>query len=232
MSEEKHPSFWTTLPGILTGLGTLIGAIGGVYIGLRQLDIPPPPPPTATPTVAPTPTSTATPTPTANPTPTPNPTPTSGEQRIIFTQYAAATTYLEPDALQASGIAHLEAVSDGYCGDAQPVILPKGTYQVPVNFLSTASPDQSNRCNGVPLRFELVSPVREVKIHFSGATVDYRLRVYTANGTLVGERVAQAEPYVYSTDYTIQYGAPGRTIQSFEFGYATALTIIREIELQ
>ncbi len=263
MSEETHASFWTTLPGILTGLGTLIGAIGGIYISLQQLNPASPTNPTSpTPATNPTPTTTSptpgtgstspstSPTPTnptpANPTPptspippatstpvnpVPSTSPSLSESSIVFTDYSG-TTYLSPDGLQQWGIAQVEAASDRYCSDAQPVILRKGTYQVPVNFLSTASPDQSNSCNGVPLRFELISPAQEVKIHFSGAKVDYALQTFAADGTLLGERFAQAEPYVYSIDYTIQYGAPSRVIKSFEFGYTRALTIIREIELR
>lgn len=193
------------------------------------------PTPTSTPTPTPTSTSTSTPTPTPTSTPTPTPTPTEEPtsergRSITFTDYSA-TTYLSPDGLRQLGIARVEAISDGYCSDAQPVILSEGTYQAPVNFLSTASPEQPNRCNTVPLRFELVSPAQEVKIHFSGAKTDYALRTFEANGTLLGERVAQAEPYDYSTDYTIQYSASSRDIKSFEFGHSTALTIVRGIEL-
>lgn len=32
----NRDSFWTTLPGILTGLGTLIAAIGGIFAMRRQ----------------------------------------------------------------------------------------------------------------------------------------------------------------------------------------------------
>src|SRR6266852_663073 len=42
MHEEK-PSFWTTLPGILTGLAALITAVGGIVVFVYpQKDKPPP----------------------------------------------------------------------------------------------------------------------------------------------------------------------------------------------
>lgn len=34
--EEKHKSFWTTLPGTLTGLAALITAIGGIFLIQRD----------------------------------------------------------------------------------------------------------------------------------------------------------------------------------------------------
>ncbi len=39
MDENKH-SFWTTLPGILTGLAALITAVGAIYFGNKR-DTPP-----------------------------------------------------------------------------------------------------------------------------------------------------------------------------------------------
>lgn len=34
-NKEKKSSFWTTLPGILTGIAAIITAIGGIYIALQ-----------------------------------------------------------------------------------------------------------------------------------------------------------------------------------------------------
>ena len=78
MNAEPTPnperrSFWTTLPGILTGLGSLVVAITGLLaLIIPHCSSPPPPPsptPTPTPAPAPTPTPSPTPTPTAIPTP-------------------------------------------------------------------------------------------------------------------------------------------------------------------
>ncbi len=41
-SEEKGKSFWTTVPGILTGLATLVTAVGGLIIVIRSSPEPPP----------------------------------------------------------------------------------------------------------------------------------------------------------------------------------------------
>lgn len=55
-------SFWTTLPGVLTGMSAVIVALTGAYVALVQVGVigpsPPTPPPTA-PIVSPTPTSPA-----------------------------------------------------------------------------------------------------------------------------------------------------------------------------
>jgi hypothetical protein len=98
--EKKEKSFWSTLPGILTGIAAIITAIGGLLIGLSTaglLKAPPTPtvaaavtsdtptatllPPSSTPTpviivVTPTPLPTNTPTPAPTPTPVPTNTPT------------------------------------------------------------------------------------------------------------------------------------------------------------
>jgi hypothetical protein len=78
MSEEKKSPFWTSLPGILTGLGSLIGAIVGAYVAIMQIQRQAPEP-----TITPTPTTTTTREPTTTPLPEithpipPSPTPTS-----------------------------------------------------------------------------------------------------------------------------------------------------------
>ena len=78
MNAEPTPdpgrqSFWTTLPGILTGIGSLVVAI----TGLLALIIPYcfSPPPLRSPTPSPTSTPTAIPTPSPTPTPTAIPRP-------------------------------------------------------------------------------------------------------------------------------------------------------------
>ena len=35
--DKEKPSFWTTLPGILTGVAALVTAIGGLILGLHQI---------------------------------------------------------------------------------------------------------------------------------------------------------------------------------------------------
>lgn len=41
MTENKEkPNFWTTLPGVLTGLATVITAIGGIYLGANKFEAP------------------------------------------------------------------------------------------------------------------------------------------------------------------------------------------------
>jgi len=60
--EHQHPVFWTTLPGILTGVAAIITAIGAVIGGLAAMGAFDRPSPTPTPTVQPDTPATATPT--------------------------------------------------------------------------------------------------------------------------------------------------------------------------
>jgi hypothetical protein len=46
-SSETFWSFWTTLPGVLTGLAALIGALGGIFALVRSQSPKPPDPQTA-----------------------------------------------------------------------------------------------------------------------------------------------------------------------------------------
>ena len=39
MTEEKKTSFWTSLPGILTGVAAVITAIGGLFLGMYQYGV-------------------------------------------------------------------------------------------------------------------------------------------------------------------------------------------------
>jgi hypothetical protein len=38
--EQAKPNFWTTLPGILTGIAALVTAVGGIILGLHQMSAP------------------------------------------------------------------------------------------------------------------------------------------------------------------------------------------------
>jgi len=38
--EQARPNFWTTLPGILTGIAALVTAAGGIILGLHQMSAP------------------------------------------------------------------------------------------------------------------------------------------------------------------------------------------------
>ena len=39
MSDDDKGSFWTTIPGMLTGLAAIITAIGGLLLALSQADL-------------------------------------------------------------------------------------------------------------------------------------------------------------------------------------------------
>ena len=51
MDEDHRKSFWTSMPGILTGVAAVIVAIGGIIATLHIGSPPPPPPSSTTPAV-------------------------------------------------------------------------------------------------------------------------------------------------------------------------------------
>ena len=125
----------------------------------------------------------------------------------------------------------IAAPSENYCQNAQAAILPAGSYRSRYSFLTTAAPDDMKRCNNVPVRIYFNNSVREVTIHFSGAHVPYELRAYSKDGSVIYSKTEKAASYVY-TDYEISLVSDTENIAWVEFGYETALTMIRDIEFR
>ncbi len=118
-----------------------------------------------------------------------------------------------------------------YCADALPAILPAGSYKFQEPILSTASPDQLNKCNAMALRFSLQQPASSVSVAFFGAKVEYQLRAYDRDGNVVDSDVASATPYEYDTPSTVTVSSEEAQIDHFEFGHQGALTMIKSIEI-
>ena len=53
MGEDSKKSFWTSVPGILTGIAAIIVAIGGIYAANESIPTPPAPSPVSSPTPSP-----------------------------------------------------------------------------------------------------------------------------------------------------------------------------------
>lgn len=117
-----------------------------------------------------------------------------------------------------------------YCSDARPAILPKGQYRLPFPVLSTATPGNLSRCNGVKLSFELNKPASSVSLQFFGAAKPYELRAYDHNNNLLGTDSASSTPYQYNSPSTVVVSTSGNPITHFEFGRQTALTLISVIK--
>ncbi len=127
----------------------------------------------------------------------------------------------------------LKAIPEGdYCSDAVPVVLGEGRYRLPFSALSTASPGDMNRCNGVELSFQLKRPASVVTISFFGADTAYELRAFGSSGAELGTDTANSTPYDYGEASTVTVRSQGPPIERFEFGYQTALTLITTIEIQ
>ncbi|ABA90122.1 hypothetical protein Pcar_2887 [Syntrophotalea carbinolica DSM 2380] len=118
-----------------------------------------------------------------------------------------------------------------YCADALPAILPAGSYRLPEAVLSTASPDNTNKCNGVELSFKLQRPATKVSIAFFGAKAEYQLRAYDRDGNELGTDTASATPYEYDTPSIVEVSSEDALIDHFEFGHQKALTMIKSIEI-
>ena len=83
----------------------------------------------------------------------------------------------------------------------------------------------------MPLLIYFTSPVKEVTLHFGGAHVPYELRAYGKDGSVISSKTEKAASYVY-IDYEISLVSDTANIAWVEFGYETALTMIRDIEFR
>jgi hypothetical protein len=139
--------------------------------------------------------------------------------------------FLNGNEFTADGITKIKASPTGdYCKNAQVAILPPGSYRSNYSFLTTAQPGQLKRCNGVPLSIYFRKLAKEVVVHFFGADVPYKLSAYRMDGTAIDHVTARAKPYEYS-DFEIRINSEEADIASITFGYTTALTMIRDVQV-
>jgi len=127
----------------------------------------------------------------------PEPEPTS--QTIGFTTFPngkpiKAPFLLNGNEFAAQGVFLSGAPESPYCAEATRVaVLPAGTYGIPFPFLTTATPNDVNRCNTVLLAAAFPQPVGRVSLTFAGASMPYVLSAYNAQGTVLGRVTHQGE---------------------------------------
>jgi TIR domain len=150
---------------------------------------------------------------------------------IRFSQYQEGR-FLNGTEFTGQNIQYIQSTPSGHeCQNARVAILPPGSYRSQSSFLTTAAPDNLKRCNTVPVSIYFINPVRAIILHFGGAHVPYELRAYDKHGSVIDSKTEKAASYVYA-DYEISLAVDTANIVRVEFGYETALTMIRDIEFQ
>jgi hypothetical protein len=126
------------------------------------------------------------------------------------------------------------APQNEYCAGATAAsVVPANVYGTRVPVLTSASPGDVFRCNGVPLEFSFHEPVASVAVRFLGATRLYTLKAFDPQGALLGQRVAT--PASVSEDCEVHFSVPeGGSISRVVFGHlpGAALTLITELSYQ
>jgi hypothetical protein len=153
---------------------------------------------------------------------------------ITFETYLDGTpispnTLLTGNEFLSRGIRLSGAPESTYCADATlAAIRSAGTYSgITFPFLTSASPGNINRCNGVPVAISFIRPVQQVTLTFAGASVAYVLKAYNSDGILLGTIQKNAVLNAGTTDIT--FSDPSARISRVTFGCQTAVTAIKEI---
>ena len=97
-------------------------------------------------------------------------------------------------------------------------------------FLTTASPGEINRCNGVPVAIYFEKNVRKVTLHFAGASVAYTLSAFDKRGRLLGK--VQKESVFRGGVFTVSIGSTTDVIHKITFGHQAAITAIKEVHFE
>ncbi len=207
------------IPVILVILALIIGAI----VLLTRDTTPPPPIETETPT----PTITSTTAPTRTPTPRP-PTITPFPVGDVVIADTGLSGQISTSALSAYGIRRVRgAPLSSYCSDGTVAAVMTGYGST---YLTTATSGNLNRCNTVPILIEFAAPVRFVRLTFWGASVEYEMRVYDADGSLI--TTVSQEALCCGNLHTVEFQQRAATIGRVEFGYTTAITGVTRIEFR
>ena len=128
------------------------------------------------------------------------------------------------------GIILAGAPEGSYCADATlAAVRIQGTYGVPSNFLTTASPGQVNRCNSIPVAITFTSSVRLVTLTFAGATTTYTMEAYDSAGNLLGTVEQDA---VLGGTSTVSFSSQSANISRVTFGRQLAVTAVIEIHYE
>ncbi|MCY1013631.1 hypothetical protein OV079_50510 [Nannocystis pusilla] len=149
---------------------------------------------------------------------------------VLRRRALTAPSLLRGDELSADGIVVAGEPQGAYCQDARAVaILPAYRYANSGAVLTSASPDNAERCNTVPIAVTFAQPVHAVTIRFCGAAVVYSLKAYDREGLLLGQADRAVE--AYGPDQTVAWSCQGDRISKIVFGHfaGAAVTAILEI---
>lgn len=188
-----------------------------------------------TPTPTATPILTLTPTIEPSPTPTLEPTTVVGVGDITFATFPDGTPInadqiLTGNEFAAAGITLSGRSSTDYCADATAAAIRRPAYNVPINFLTTASPGDVNRCNGIPVVITFNTPVRRVTLTFYGASSTYRLAAYDSSDTFLG---SENQAAVYGAeDFLVTFQSDSANIKYVTFGYQASITAVTRIQFE
>ena len=154
--------------------------------------------------------------------------------RVVFDSYPDGTPIttdqiLQGDEFLAKGIRLVGAPESSYCADAIVAAIRRpNTYGgVTFYFLTSASPDEINRCNTIPVAIIFTSPVRQVTLTFAGASVTYTMKVYDSGGSLLG--TVQKDAVWNAGTFEVTFSSESSNISRVTFGSQTAVTAIKEI---
>lgn len=157
--------------------------------------------------------------------------------QVVFDSFPDGTPIttdriLEGDEFLAKGIRLAGAPESSYCADATMAAVRRpGTYSgINFYFLTTASPGEVNRCNGVPVAILFTSSVRAVTLTFAGASTTYTMKAYDSAGRLLG--TTQQDAVFGGGTFEVSFRSDSANISRVTFGSTTALTAIMEISYE
>lgn len=139
---------------------------------------------------------------------------------------------LNGDEFLSQGIRLEGAPESSYCmnGTAAAIRGPNTYNGLNFWFLTSATPSEVNRCNGIPVAIIFTPPVRQVTLTFAGASTTYTMKIITSGGKLIGKVEKEAVLGAGLFEISFQYGSPD--ISRVTFGKETAVTAIKEISYE
>jgi len=163
--------------------------------------------------------------------------PAPSAARISFDAFPDGTAVtgeriLGGDEFVAAGILLAGAPEESYCaGATATAIRGSGRYGgISFYFLTTAMPDEIDKCNGVPVEITFTEPVRQVTLTFAGASQMYTLKAYDDEGKLLGS--SETEAVFGGGTFEAAYSSKQADISRVTFGRPLALTAVKEISYE
>jgi hypothetical protein len=128
------------------------------------------------------------------------------------------------------GIQRIQAFSPSYyCRDVQLAVIRADRYGLPSIFMTTASANNINYCNNMPVVIYFIEFPTGVTVRFGGAYGTYSITAYREDNSIIGSNSITTRPHTYQK-YQITVASNTADISRVILKPSSAATLISEIE--